>query len=69
MQVTYFSNLPARVDHLVRLLETQPLQLRQVWLYSCHRVVGVYAYECVYDVALPSDLFLSILMTLNRTRT
>ncbi len=31
-QVTYFSNLPARVDHLVTLLETQPLQLRQVYL-------------------------------------
>lgn len=40
MQVTYFSNLPARVDHLVRLLETQPLQLRQVSML------------CIYDAGV-----------------
>lgn len=31
-EVTYYANLPARVDHLVGLLEKQPMQLRQVYL-------------------------------------
>eukprot|EP00624_Nannochloropsis_granulata_P000230 evm.model.NODE_10862_length_9145_cov_23.780865.2 len=31
-EVTYYANLPSRVDHLVGLLEEQPLQLRQVYL-------------------------------------
>lgn len=65
MQVTYFSNLPARVDHLVRLLETQPLQLRQVRGVVVSLCINMGVYISVYH----SISSLSIPMTLHRTRT